>query len=217
VNARGIQYRILDRLPIRSACVASRGAPSVAAGYIVIAIGRIGVAVGVRWIIGIRRVPVVSPPPPTTGLRRTVPIPGADVTRSGGGELVRPGFRALLTLLFEGTRDGTCAMFGWLKSKSRGEGTTANTGSEEQMLDAAIREVHPDRFASDIDAALVVQPKLATINLMLGRSNDERVLPIKLDDVVQRVRELRDMDRLQKFIDFAPDSPVVAGLITAAL
>ncbi len=108
-------------------------------------------------------------------------------------------------------------MFGWLKSKSRGEGTTANTGSEEQMLDAAIREVHPDRFASDIDAVLVVQPKLATINLMLGRSNDERFLPIKLDDVVQRVREFQDMDRLQKFIDFAPNNPVMAGLITAAL
>jgi hypothetical protein len=114
------------------------------------------------------------------------------------------------------TQDGTGAMFGWLKSKSRGEGTTANTGPEEQMLDAAIREVHPDRFASDIDAALVVQPKLATINLMLGRSNAERFLPIKLDDVVQRVRELQDVGRLQKFFDFAPN-PVMAGLITAAL
>jgi hypothetical protein len=108
-------------------------------------------------------------------------------------------------------------MFGWLKSKRRGGATTANASSEEQMLDAAIHEVNPDRFESDIDAALVVQPKVATINLMLGRPNAERFLPIKFDDVVQRVPELQDMGRLQKLIDFATDNPVVAGLITAAL
>jgi hypothetical protein len=81
-------------------------------------------------------------------------------------------------------------MFGWLKFKRRGGATTANASSEEQMLDAAIHEVNPDRFESDIDAALVVQPKVATINLMLGRPNAERFLPIKFDGLVQRVPEL---------------------------
>jgi len=108
-------------------------------------------------------------------------------------------------------------MFGWLKSKKRDGDTAANASSEEQMLDAAIREVNPDRFESDIDAALVVRPKLANVNLMLGRSNNERFLPIKLDDVVQRVREFQDIGRIQNFIDFATDNPVVAGLITAVL
>jgi hypothetical protein len=108
-------------------------------------------------------------------------------------------------------------MFSWFKSKRRDGDTTANASSEEQMLDAAIREVNPDRFESDIDAALVVRPKLATVNLMLGRSNAERFLPINFDDVVQRVRELQDMGRLQKFINFALDNSVVAGLITAVL
>src|SRR5262249_12764796 len=108
-------------------------------------------------------------------------------------------------------------MFGWLKSKRRDGDTSANASSEEQMLDAAIREVNPDRFESDIDAALVVRPKLANVNLMLGRPNDERFLPIKFDDVVQWVREFQDMGRLQSFVDFATHNPVVAGLISAVL
>jgi hypothetical protein len=54
-------------------------------------------------------------------------------------------------------------MFEWFKSKNW------YTGKEEQILDAAIREVHPDRFVTDIDAALVIQPILVDINALLGR------------------------------------------------
>jgi hypothetical protein len=110
-------------------------------------------------------------------------------------------------------------MFGWFKSKSGKSGKGSDAASEEQILDAAIREVHPDRFVTPEDGALVVQPILATINTLVGRPDTERFFPIRFDDVVQRVRQLHHSGQLQRLIQVvaAGGDPVLAGLVIAAV
>jgi hypothetical protein len=90
-------------------------------------------------------------------------------------------------------------------------------GQEERILDAAIREVHPDRFATEMDAALVIQPTLVSINTLIGRPAIERFFPIKFEDIVQSIRRFHHEGLLGQAIQAAASDPVLAALVTASV
>lgn len=101
-------------------------------------------------------------------------------------------------------------------SCSNGSNPKAGTLAREQILDAAIREIHADRFVTNIDAALFIQPILVGINALLDRPAPERFFPIKFEDVVQRRQIFQDKGFAGLLVQMSANNPVLAALVTAA-
>lgn len=108
-------------------------------------------------------------------------------------------------------------MFDWFKGKSGKAEPSSSTGSEERIMDAAIREVHPEQFIVDVDAAMVMQPRLVSINAMLGRPQTERFFAINFDDIVQRVRHYHHRGVLGQLVQLSAGDVVLAALVAAAI
>ncbi len=86
-----------------------------------------------------------------------------------------------------------------------------------QLLDRAIQAVHPDRFLDSIDAAGEIQPRLATINTILGRDEQERFFRIDYERLVSRMIDLENRGRTQVLLHHLDGCLVETALLTGAL
>jgi hypothetical protein len=86
-----------------------------------------------------------------------------------------------------------------------------------RLVAAAIREIHPERFVTELDASTEIQPRLVSINTMLGRPQTERFFPIEFDRVVQRVRHYHSHGILGRVVQVSKSDLVLAALIAAAI
>lgn len=76
-------------------------------------------------------------------------------------------------------------MFGWGKRKSAGE-YDKHAIAALHLLDAAIRQVHPERFVDEMDGVFYRNPPRILVNTFLGRPQTERFFPLDYEGLVAR-------------------------------
>lgn len=86
-----------------------------------------------------------------------------------------------------------------------------------QLLDYAVRSIHPDKYISDMDAAMELQPLRVSVNVMLGRHETERFFPIEYQAVVDRISFYARKNLLGEVERLSREIPVVNALIHGAL
>ncbi len=102
-------------------------------------------------------------------------------------------------------------MFGWFKSKK------TVPSDNTKLFEAAIREVHPDRFLDELTAAVSIQPHLVALNTFIGRPPEERFFPVSFDDLVRSVRRFHHAGVLSQAIQIAGQDAVMGALLMAAI
>ena len=109
-------------------------------------------------------------------------------------------------------------MFGKWFGKVPKEGSGQNESVKAlYALDAAIMEVHPERFPDPLDAAMVVNSVLVNVNTLLGRDDTERFFPIDYDAVVQRIDFYAKRNLLGQILQVSKTVPVVDALLQGTL
>jgi len=81
----------------------------------------------------------------------------------------------------------------------------------------AVRQVHPGRFVDPSDAALVCQPELAALNMLLGRGDSSRFGPVTFEEIVSRVRFYEERGLLNKLEKISAVDEILLGVIMAAI
>ncbi len=85
------------------------------------------------------------------------------------------------------------------------------------LLETAIREVHPDRFVIPEDAGFVLQPKIVGINTMIKRDPEERFFSIDYENVLLAAQKYENAGLSQTMMDLmASTADFVGGAIFAA-
>ena len=69
-----------------------------------------------------------------------------------------------------------------------------------QILDRAIRSVHPDQFFDSTGVTLFIQRELVTCNTILGRPESERFFPIEYEPMVPRAIYYLDTGLLENLL-----------------
>jgi hypothetical protein len=82
-----------------------------------------------------------------------------------------------------------------------------------QLLDAAIRTIHPDRFMDNADAMMLINGPLIITNGLLGRPDTERFFPLDYEALIQRFYDLADQAQLQNTMNVMMQEPVTHGLM----
>ena len=82
-----------------------------------------------------------------------------------------------------------------------------------QLLDTAIRTVHPDRFLDKTDAMMMINGPLITTNGLLGRPDTERFFPLDYEALIARFYVLADKVLLQSAVNIMMQEPVTHGLM----
>jgi len=81
----------------------------------------------------------------------------------------------------------------------------------------AVRQVHPGRFVDPSDSALVCQPELAALNMLLGRGDSSRFGPVTFEEIVSRVRFYEERGLLDKLEKISAVDEILLGVIMAAI
>lgn len=103
-------------------------------------------------------------------------------------------------------------MWSWFKSKDR-----RNAERVMALVANAVRHVHPGGFADQSDAALVCQPELAALNMLLGREDSSRFGHVTFEELVSRLRFYEERGVLGKILTISAKDGIVLGVITAAV
>ncbi len=103
-------------------------------------------------------------------------------------------------------------MWSWFKSKD-----TRNAERVMALVANAVRQVHPGRFVDPSDSALVCQPELAALNMLLGRGDSSRFGPVTFEEIVSRVRFYEERGLLNKLEKISAVDEILLGVIMAAI
>ncbi len=103
-------------------------------------------------------------------------------------------------------------MWSWFKSKD-----TRNAERVMALVANAVRQVHPGRFVDPSDSALVCQPELAALNMLLGRGDSSRFGPVTFEEIVSRVRFYEERGLLDKLEKISAVDEILLGVIMAAI
>jgi hypothetical protein len=103
-------------------------------------------------------------------------------------------------------------MFRWFKSNERKKADKVLAS-----LTRAIKEVHPNRFVDQREAATFIRPKLSQLNLLLGREETERLAAVAFSDVVAMTSACERKGLADQLDTVVAHDPVLHALVTAAM
>lgn len=104
-------------------------------------------------------------------------------------------------------------MFRWLKQKP------PRSTSEKVcvLLDQGIKQLNPEQWYSDIDAAVAHLPILVTLNRMLGNEEAKRFYPLSYDDLIASVSQLEKRGKLLPILELNINSASITALLLAGM
>jgi hypothetical protein len=104
----------------------------------------------------------------------------------------------------------------WFNKRSTPQ-RPSNDEAVLELLKRALLAMHPDKFVDSLDAELAAQPRLSTLNTILGKEGSDRFNAVKFDDLVERISTLEEVGLIHKVVSVLGDDGVLISLFMAAM
>lgn len=86
-----------------------------------------------------------------------------------------------------------------------------------KVVERALRELDPERFADPLDKALVTQPRLAMLNKLLGRDGEDAFRAVSFPEITSLMRSYADGGMISQLVQIISADTVLLAIFSAAM